>query len=347
MTGATMLTPRQESILKLIVDDYIRTAAPVASDTIAGSHDLGVSPATIRNDVSELEEAGYLTRPHTSAGSVPLDTAYRLYVESLVAVEAHRIPVRVRSSIRQQLTNIERDVDEWTNVAATLLAKLAGNMAVITFPKAKESRVRHIDLLRVQDYLAMLIVVLEQARIKRQLIRLKEPIDSDELETSRNRVKRQVVGLRWREIQPNAMDLTPLEEELVESTKVILREDDQATHRDHYVDGLRNLLGQPEFAPNEMVRAIVEGVEDGTLIQAILEETPDGGVVRVTIGQEHRGDLLWPLSVVICQYGIPYEAAGAVGVVGPTRMEYSRAIPGVKFMSSVMSELVESVQGGS
>ena len=339
-----MLTPRQETILNLIVDDHIRTAAPVASETIARLPDLAVSPATIRNEVGCLEDAGYITRPHPSAGSVPADKAYRLYVESLANVAAEDIPARVRRRVRKDLSEVERDVDEWANVAAGVLARIVGNLAIATFPKAKESRVRHLELVYLQNVLAMLIVVLEEARLARQLIRLKRPVEPSELEASTNKVKKELVGLTRREIESKVMDLSPLEGELVEAATMVLKEEDRAANRDHYVDGLRNILGQPEFAENEKVRALVERVEDGSLVNAVLAEAPEGDVVRVVIGQENRGDVLWPLSVVICQYGIPDEAVGAVGAVGPTRMEYSRTIPRVKFMASVMSELVEVVR---
>ena len=318
-----MLTPRQETVLKLIVDDYITAAAPIASETIARNHNLGISPATVRNDVACLEEAGYLTRPHTSAGSVPLDKAYRFRVESLVAMEIDQIPQRVQWSIRRRLSEVERDIDDWTSAAATVLAGLVGNMAIATFPKARESRVRHLELVRLQDFLAMVIVVLEQARLRRQIIRLNEPVEPAGLETFANKVKSLLVGLMRREIESNEFELNLLEEKFMEATILILREEDRASYRERYVDGLRNLMNQPEFAESEKVLAIVEGVEDGSLVHAVLEEAPDRSVVGVSMGQENRGDLLWPLSVVICQYGIPDEAFGAVGAVGPTRMEYS------------------------
>ena len=338
-----MPTPRQETILRIIVDDYISTAAPISSETVARSHDLGLSPATIRNEVAELEEAGYITRPHPSAGSIPLDKAYRFYVEPLVAADTDRIPARTRRTIRKKLTEMQRDMDEWASVAAAILARLAGSMAIATFPKAKESRVRHLELVPLQDLSPILIVVLEQARVRRQLIRLSEPVEPTELEASTNRIKGQVLGLTRREIKSQVVTRTPLEEEMVDATILILREEDRAIYRDHYVDGLRNLLNQPEFAENDRVRTLVEGVEDGSLVQAVLAETPDGGMVRVIIGQENRGDMLWPLSIVICQYGRLHQAVGALGAVGPTRMEYSKAIAGVQFMSSVMSDLVETV----
>jgi heat-inducible transcriptional repressor len=177
--------------------------------------------------------------------------------------------------------------------------------------------------------------------LKRHIIRFKDPVAPQELEASTTRVKSQLVGLTRREIEKKAMDLSPLEEEVVAAAVLILREEEHAAYRDHYVDGLRNLLTQPEFAENDKVRALVEDVEDGSLIQAVLGETPDGSVVRVIIGRENRGDMLWPFSVVICQYGVPDEAVGTVGAIGPTRMEYTKTIAGVDFVSSVMSEMVE------
>ena len=341
-----MVTPRQEAILNIIVSNYIRTASPIASDQIVGNYDLGVSSATVRNEVGELEAAGFLSRPHTSAGAIPEDKAYRFYVESIMGVEEGHISPRTRASVRKQLIDVEREIDDWANVAASILAGLVGNMAIATFPRAKESRIRHLELVHLQDLALMLIVVLEQARLRRQIIRLKEPVDLAEIESSSNKVKSEIVGLTRREIQSKVMNLTPLEENLLEAINSILTEEDRNIYRDSYVDGLRNLLGQPEFAENEKVRALVEGIEGGSLVQAILDETPQGEVVRVVIGRENRDDALQPLSVVICQYGIPDEVVGSVSAVGPTRMEYSKAIAGVKFISSVMSDLVEGVRTG-
>ena len=339
-----MLTTRQESILRLIVDDYVKTAAPIASDVIARNHDLGVSPATIRNDVASLEEEGYITRPHPSAGSVPLDKAYRTYVESLIDTESDEyLPIGVRASVRKRLSVVEQDIEGWGSVVAGILAQLVGNMAIATFPKAKEARIKHVELVDLHNLRVMFIIVLEQAHLRRHLIRLENPVEPSELEASANKVKSTLSGLTSREIEAKQMDLTPFEEELVDASILILREEENAIYRDHYVDGLRNLLNQPEFAENDRVLSLIEGVENGSLIQAVLEETPDGGIVRVIIGQENRGDLLWPMSVVICQYGTPSEAVGAVGAIGPTRMEYPKTIAGVKFMSSVMSDLFGGV----
>lgn len=337
-----MLTKRQELILGIIVADYTRTASPIASEALARNDALAVSAATIRNDVAALEAEGYIAHPHSSAGSVPLDKAYRFYVESLEPVAtALSSPARARA--RRRLRNALRNLDEWANVSAAVLSGLVGNMAIATLPKARESRVRHIDLVHLQDVLVMLIVVLEHARLRRQLIRLPYAIDTAEIEETTARLRARITGLNHQEIASQVIRRTPFEEELVEATAVALRDEDKAMYRDHYVDGIRNLLSQPEFAENERAHAIIEGVEDGSLAQAILSETPEGGVVRVIIGEENPEDVMSPLSVVVCQYGTPHHAVGAVGVVGPTRMEYPKTMAGVKFMSSAMNELLESV----
>ena len=341
-----VLTTREKNILNLIVGDYIRDATPVASEAIAKRHDLGVSPATIRNDVSELEQGGFITRPHSSAGSVPLDKGYRLYVESVTTMQVERIPPSVRASIRKRLLEVERDIDEWSSAAAAILARLVDNMAIATFPKARESRVRHIELVRLQDLFILLIGVFEQARLRRQLIRLNEPVAPADLQVAANRINDVLEGLTWREIESKEMVLSSLEEELVSATAVMLRDEDRSEYHDHYLDGLRNLLTQPEFADKNEVRSFVEGVEDGSLAQAVLDEAPETGVVRVVIGQENREDMLRPLSVVIGHYGIPGEATGAVGAIGPVRMEYTRAIAAVELMVEVMNDFVVSIHDG-
>ena len=182
-----ILSSRKNSVLNSIVDDYIKMAVPIPSETIAREHGLGVSSATIRNDVSQLEHEGYITRPHSSAGSVPLDKGYRFYVETVSTYDYYQTHDTVRSSIRDELNKVETDVDVWTSVAAAVLSRLIDNMAIVTFPKAQESKVRHIQLVPLQDLVLMLIVVFEQAGLRRQLIRITEPVDSADSRCSSRR----------------------------------------------------------------------------------------------------------------------------------------------------------------
>ena len=340
-----MVTERQQIILRHIVEDYIQDAAPIASESLTRNHQIGVSSATVRNEVAALEEQGYISRPHTSAGSVPEDNGYRLYVETFVSRDDTRVSSSVRSAISSRFAEVRDDVDQWGSVAATLLAQLVGSLGVATFPKTSVARVKHLDLVPVQEFLALLIVVLEQAKLRKQLLRFDHPVDGVDLETMSLRLRSQMIGLSHEEIAGQPMDLTSPERRAVDATIVMLREEDASDHTDHYVSGLRNLLDQPEFVDHDKVRHVVHGVEDGSLIEAALDEAPVGQVVRVVIGREHRGDVLRPLSVVLCRYGVPGHALGTVGVVGPTRMQYHRAVSSVRFTSTVMNRMVVSVYG--
>ena len=340
-----VLTLRQKTILNLIVSDYIHGAVPVASQALSQNHSLGVSPATIRNDIMELERESFLGRPYSSAGTIPLDKAYRVYVESMPLVQMHRVPNDVKIRVRSRLVEVEQDMEEWSSVAATLLANLVGNMGIATFPRAYQSRVRHLQVVSIQDNQALLIVVLEQGRVKHQFVRLEEPLPSDAVQAMANKLNDVSCGKSAKEICVTNLDLSSIEECLINATIDILEQEDIARRPEYYLLGLSNILRQPEFTSSDSVGEIVGAIEDGSLAQAVLNEAPDGTMVRVVIGHENQEDKLRPLSLVLSQYGIPGEASGVVGAVGPMRMEYDRTIAGVQLMVELMSDLVESVQG--
>ena len=342
-----MLTERQQLILRHIVDDYIHDAAPISSESLARGHRLGVSSATVRNEVAALEERGFISRPHPSAGSVPDDRAYRLYVESFLADDAQpRVPSsRARATVSSRFMDVQDDIDRWGSAAAAVLAQLIGNLGIATPPKTAVSRVRHLELVPVRDVLALLIVVMEQAKLRKQLLRFDRPVDDDELESMSVRIRGRVLGLSRLEIADRCSPagLSDSERKALDAAMDILKDEDAAQSDDHFVSGIRNLLDQPEFADYQTARPIIHGIEDGDLIAAALAEAPAGQVIRVVIGREHRGEALKPLSVVICRYGIPGRALGSVGALGPTRMEYARAISGVALVSSIMNSMVESL----
>ncbi len=340
-----MLTARAEQILNLIVEDYISKASPIGSATLAREHNLDVSPATVRNEVMELEQEGFVTRPHSSAGTVPLDKGYRVYVETVASNSPVTIPPESEASVRTELTDYEADIDDWTNAAAAALARLVDNAAIATTPKAPETRIRTVQLIPLQDFLALLVVVFQQARIRKQLVPLTAPADSEDLRAVANRINQAVEGLTWSEVEALELALPPLEYMFFSATVDMLKEEDRNRTRGHYIDGLRNLFAQPEFLDAETVQLIVEAVESGRLARAILDEAPREGVVRVVIGRENRGDALRPMSVVITGYGVPGEVVGAIGAVGPVRMRYSRTMAAVRMMSRMMSSRLENVRG--
>ena len=340
-----MLKPRTGTVLNALVDEYIRGATPVASEDIARRTQLKVSPATIRNEMAELAEEGYIRRPHVSAGGIPADKGYRFYVESLL--EPVDLPPAIQHEIRSQFGRAQRDLEVWIQLAATVLSKLVDNMAIVSFPKATSSRLKYLQLVYIQDFLAMLILVFQEARLTQQLLPLGELTSQDELTRVVNKLNETVAGLTFSEIKARQMELTPLEGLVMDSAVSVMGEVDNEATLDHYVDGLRLLLSQPEFQQTRRAQQIVEVLEDRVLLKSILAEAPDHGGIGVFIGEENQEEALRPFSLVITQYGIPEQASGAIGVIGPTRMEYNSVMSGTKFVSSFMSELVMQVHGRS
>lgn len=337
------MTDRKGIILRAIVGEYITTASPVASETVVRKHGLGVSSATVRNEMVDLEEEGYIKRPHSSAGRVPLDKGYRFYVESLP--DSVSLPVEMKEGIRQRLIQAGKDPELWIRIAASLLARLVHNMSIVTFPKAPQSRLKHLELLRLQEFLALMVVVLQEARLRQQLIPLKNPFSAEDLATVANKLEAQLAGLTWHEIEAKRSERSPFEEQVIDAALLMLREEDRISYSDHYVDGLSQLLSQPEFAQSDKLRELVLGLEEQTLVHAIQGYASGNDEVKVQIGGENSEDILHPLSVVLCRYGISGEVSGVVTVVGPTRMAYADAMAAVKYVSTVMDELIEEVYG--
>ena len=334
-----MLPERRSHILKTIVAEYIATANPVASETINRRYPLAVSPATIRNEMARLEEEGYITRPHTSAGGVPSDKGYRFYVESLIR-EA-RLSEAEERNLRHLFRRVEQNFEEWMRLTAAILAQRVRNAALISFPRAVESRFKHLDLVALQDYLALLILVLEEANLKRQLLSLKQVVSQSELTFVANKLNAHYTCLTRAEIQEQELALSAIEEQVTEAALQLMQDEDEQQHDEFYFTGLRHLLSQPEFAGKEKVVKILEMLEEGSKIRTILTSLRSSGQdIMVSIGAENDEEALQECSLIIIQYGIPRKATGAIGVMGPKRMDYRFTIPSVKLFSSLMSELL-------
>ena len=338
-----MLTQRKTELLKTLVGEYIGSASPVASETVAKKHSLGVSSATVRNEMANLEEQGYITRPHHSSGAVPSDKGYRFYVETLSQVE--ELPPAYQHTVRNQFTKAERDIEGWTRLAATALAQLVNNAALVTYPREPESRLIRINLVHIQESLAFLILVLQEVKLRKQLLPLSEPLTSEDLQMVANRLSDSLSGLSRREILNKRVDVSPFERTVTDMVLDIMEAEDRALYSDHYIEGLRHLLSQPEFSEGDKAREIVEVLEDKELPKVVLAEAPEWGHMKVIIGGENRVTFLHSLSMIVCQYGLPGGGLGSISALGPTRMEYSRTIAGVRFIASLMTELMAQVHG--
>ncbi len=336
-----MLTPRQRSILKIIVGDYISSAVPVPSHTIAARSDLRVSPATVRNEMAELEEGGYILRRHISSGRIPSNRGYRQFVASiaqeptLAGDEARRVHREFRQAVE--------DVELWSVVAAELLSSLVGNVAVVSPPRAAQSRVKRLDVVLLQETLALLVLVLQQAKTKKRLLHLESAATQDELNALSNRLSAVYGGATRQAIAAPEGGASPLERQVVGAAREILMDEDAGRSEEPAVHGLGYFLGQPEFVEGGKASALVDLIEDRRFLKQFLPRLLAGDQVRVAIGDEIEAGELHECSLVVSQYGAAEKASGFVAVIGPTRMPYERSIASVRLLSSAMTELVESL----
>ncbi len=337
-----MLSARAGTILNSIVGQYIARTVPVPSQIIASDPELEVSPATVRNEMAYLEQEGYLIRPHTSAGCIPSDKGYRYYVESMENVTLPPAEQRLISHVFHQA---EKEVEAWLHLTASLLARLAQNVAVVSLPKSADCKLKHMELLALQDSLALAVVVLPGARVKQKLITFDQAVFQPTLTAISNKLNTAYSGLTSQQISAKEIELSPLEKQVTDHLIEIMQAEDRQEYEESYLEGWHFMLNQPEFAHSDSMRTLMELLEQRSLLKVIVPTKLSQRAVHVIIGKENKAKAIQNCSVVISQYGLPDEATGTIGVVGPTRMPYSHTIPTVHYLSSVLSELVAGLYG--
>jgi heat-inducible transcriptional repressor len=335
-----MLTDRRSALLNLIVEEYVDTALPVGSKYIVGKHQMGVSPATVRLEMARLEDEGFISQPHTSAGRVPSDKGYRYYVESLMSEES--LPLQERETIRHQFHQTERAMEQWFQLAAAVLAHSVSNFAVVTSPRSNETRLRHVQLVPLQEMTALLVVVLNEARIRQQVIALREPLDESALLLVTGRINERFAGLSLPEMTGQSQPMAELDTVIVKAVAELMDQESVALG-DVFRDGVREVLSQPEFARSDRMLDIIDILEQRTLSTAIpiRQLTADG--ISVVIGNENSNESLRDCSVVVARYGKDGGPSGVVAVLGPTRMRYSRTIPTVRYLAALLGEMTQQL----
>jgi heat-inducible transcriptional repressor len=335
-----MLSDRRSSLLNLIVEEYVDTALPVGSKYIVSKHQMPVSPATVRLEMARLEEEGFITQPHTSAGRVPSDKGYRYYVEALMAEDA--LPYEDRQTIRHQFHQTERAMEQWFQLAAAVLAHQVSNFAVVTSPRSSETRLRHVQLVPLHELSALLVVVLNEARIRQQVLVLREPLQENELLSVAAGVNERYAGLTPQEAMLLPEPASELQGMVVKAV-VELMDQESVALGEVFRDGVREVLSQPEFARSERMLDIIDILEQRTLSNAIPIRQLGKDGISVVIGGENSHESLRECSVVVARYGSPGGPSGVVAVLGPTRMRYSRTIPTVRYLAAVLGEMMQQI----
>jgi heat-inducible transcriptional repressor len=332
------LRERRETVLRVIIEDYITKATPVASSSVVEKYGLKVSPATIRNDTAYLEREGYVVHPHRSAGSIPTDKAYRYYVE-LIGEEIE-LPRVEQYLVHQVSQEAKEELEQWLRTVAALLARLVHNLVVITTPKAVRCRFKHLDLVALQDFMALMIVVLYEARVRRQVLSFDRKVSQDELTRLANKLTSLYGGMTSSEVLAKREGRSSEERQISESLVGIMAAQDKLDYGEPYLEGLRLLLSQPEFANSPRILGILEVLEGEDWLRNVFGQESSRGGVKVVIGDENPEPALQDLSLLASQYGVPDKASGIVGVIGPKRMDYAKAISSLNCFSALLSDSV-------
>ncbi|MGC8873569.1 MAG: heat-inducible transcriptional repressor HrcA [Chloroflexia bacterium] len=338
-TGVPELTERRKEILKLVIQEYVRTAQPVPSEVLVQKYGLPVSPATVRNELAALEELGLLTHPHTSAGRVPTDRGYRCFVEQLM--EWTPLPSEERRTIRHQFFQVRTQMEEWARLGAATLARLAHTAAIVSPPRAPSCCFKHLELLSVYDTRVLLVIVLQDGTIRQHMLTLNEVIPQEELSRTSNRLNERLAGLSASEIAELPQEgWTPLEREVTELLLATMQQRDRWDWEEVAMDGVLEALSQPEFAEIERARQFLEILEQGYLLLELLNEAMHRSGVQVIIGAESQREQMRDYSLVVSRYGLAGRMEGVLGILGPTRMPYPRSISAVHFVAHVMNDLL-------
>lgn len=335
------LTLRQQKVLGLVIRTYINTAQPVGSKALLEANDLGVSSATIRNEMAALEELGYLTHPHTSAGRTPTDKGYRFFVERLIGdVE---LPLTEQNTIRHQFHQAKLEMSQWMQLASAVLARSAHSAAIITAPKVEQPRLRHLELISTQSQLVLMVVVFQGGTVRQRMLTLREPMDQHALSQTASKFNSLCAGLDTAGIRSRMADANDFESDVIKLLTDLMSSTDAVPMNEVYRDGLTEVLQEPEFTRRSDANAIVTAMEQPTFLTDVLSSPV--GTVQVVIGGEGRWRELSSCSMVIARYGVEGFATGALGVLGPTRMPYGRAISTVRYVADLMSDLVSDLYG--
>lgn len=336
------MDPRKMRILQAITDDYITTAEPVGSRTIARKYGLGVSPATIRNEMSDLEELGYLEQPHTSAGRVPSDKGYRFYVD--VLMDPAEISEETREWLREEMAARSRAMEQMIHRAARILSFLTHYTSVVMAPRTSKTVVRRLHLTPLDEINVLAVVVTEPGFVENHVIELPAPMDEAAVEDLEERLNQLLVGKSLSEMTRGL--LSSVREELPsknlydETAELLMRSLGSGEEERVYFDGTLHLFEQPEFRDVERAKALLGFLEQEEAFSTLLSELSRRSGTQVTIGQEHPMVEMHECSMVTATYRVGQTVVGTVGVLGPTRMDYAKVVSAVGALADSLSEVL-------
>ena len=337
------LKEREKAILRYVIHQFILTASPVGSRNISKKYELGLSPATIRNIMSDLEDFGLLEHPHTSAGRIPTDKGYRLYVDSLMD-PPHLDPESIQY-IDSGLAGLSNETDELLKVTSLMLSDITNQLALVTYPRFDQAILEKIQIVQLSSIRILVVVSIQSGMVKTITLELNATVKAEHLEAVQRFLNERLSGLRFDEIRAtikdrirdyNREDYKPIVSLFLDSVDKIFT--DVKINDKAFLTGPKHILKQPEFDDHQNLQGIIELIEDKDVIVHIMDSKSSGrkGDLTISIGEENKEDKLSYYSMVIKDYEAG-SVKGTVGVMGPKRMEYSKIIAAVLYAAEQLS----------
>jgi len=338
------MEPRKEGILKAVVREFTVSATPVGSQALASRYFLNLSSATIRNELSELADLGYLVQPHTSAGRIPTDRGYRYFVDFLMPAEP--VPRHVTAFIDGELRGAPADAQALVEKVATTVAAVTQNAAVVSAPHGPQARLKHVDLVSLEPTEALMILLVEGNLIRQQVVQLAGPAAQADLSRLANKINRDLVGRDRDDVELRLGRLAEgLEKEILarlhDALELFERGGETLVGR----DGVRNLLRQPEVAESARLHEVLEVLGKTRDLTAMLQQLVGASDMQIVIGSEDTTSQLRSCTVVLTTYGPSNRIKGVLGAVGPTRMDYGQTVGRLRAVARRASERMSEVNG--
>ncbi len=330
--------------MEVVVDSYVSTATPVGSLAVSKKLREHLSPATIRNIMSTLEEMGYITHPHTSAGRIPTDKGYRYFIDSIM--EPRRLTQDEKKSVEGTLREDAEELEELIKRVARIVSGLTGQTSIVSYPRAKRRTFKRIELIPATRTKVYALLFTAQGLVKHSMFEIRESVEESELSRVSKFLNDELDGLQLSDVTGYLLrkmmgEGDPLYHLLKEASELlnmshILDDSDERI----LLDGTHYMIEQPEFRDAAKVKHLIKVLEDEDEILDIMDGDLNENKARVHIGSENPFDNMKECSLVISNYRIGDRNVGSIGVIGPTRMDYPRAIPAVEFVSDVFSSLL-------
>ncbi|BDV41112.1 heat-inducible transcription repressor HrcA [Geotalea uraniireducens] len=337
------LSERNKKILEAIIEDYIVTAEPVGSRAVTRRHGLALSPASVRNVMADLEEMGFLASPHTSAGRVPTDKAYRFYVDSLLTVR--RIDKPERELIRKQYNAAGRDIGAILHETSRMLSSVSRYTGIVLAPRFSSTIFRHIEFVKLSGRRILTVLVAQNGSVQNRLIESEEEFATEDLVRMSNYLNELLEGLPVAQVRTRILEEMKGEKALYDSliarALVLSEQTLEEEGAQIFIEGQTNIFEQPEFADVGRMKTIFRAFEEKGHLVDLLDRCINAQGVQIFIGAETHLNRMEGLSVVTSTYLTGKNTLGVLGVIGPTRMGYAKVIPIVDYTAKLVSRLLE------